>query len=240
MGRRVRRDAGLVRLGPRDLWALRITSEQYALRLSLLAEVLAVFDRTPVSADAARKVASRWHRARIAEVAPILAGQGSHVSLTPYGLRQVGHDYKPWVPSAVSLPHLDAVAAVRISLGALEEHHWVAERTLRQGLHRQSGSSMPHLPDAELLTTGGRVAIEVELTPKTVERTRKILLGLTTRKAGFGPDELADRQGYRYAQVQYFTELLALPVVERAREQLPDELAQRVRIDLLDNLPWPR
>lgn len=240
MTRRVRRDAGLVRLGPRDLWAMRITSEQYALRLSLLAEVLSVFDQAPVSADAARKVASRWHQARIAEVTPILAGQGSHVTLTTYGLRQVGHDYKPWVPSAVALPHTDAVAAVRISLGALEHGRWVSERTLRQGLHRQPGSSMPHLPDGELLTGSGRVAVEVELTPKTVERTRKILLGLTTRKAGFAPDELSDAHGYRYAQVLYFTDILALPVVERARGQLPAELAQRVHINLLDNLPWPR
>jgi hypothetical protein len=99
---------------------------------------------------------------------------------------------------------------------------------------------MPHLPDGEALVPGGRIAVEVELTPKSIERTRKILLGLTTRKGSFGPDEPTDPQGYRYVQVRYFSDLLALPVVEKAKERLPQELATRVRIDLLDNLPWPR
>ena len=239
MGRRVRRDAGTVRLGPRDLFAMRITSEQYALRLSLLAEVLSAFDGVSVSADAARKVASRWHRARLADVSPILAGQGSHVVLTAYGLRQVGHEYKPWVASAASLAHVDAVAATRISLGALADDVWVCERELRQGLHRSAGSSMPHLPDGELLTPKGRVAIEVELTPKTVERTRKVMLGLTTRKAGFRPDE-PPGAAPRYRSVAYLTSDTARPVVEKARAQLPADLAQRVRIDRLATLPWPR
>jgi hypothetical protein len=229
----------MVRLGPRDLFAMRITSEQYALRLSLLAEVLSVFDGVEVSADAARKVASRWHRARIAEVSPILAGHGSHVTLTAYGLRQVGHEFKPWIPSAASLAHVDAVAAVRISLGALGDDVWVSERELRQGLRRSAGSSMPHLPDGEVLTPNGRVAIEVELTPKTVERTRKVMLALTTRKAGFRPDE-APGAAPRYRSVAYLTSDAAWPVVEKARAQLPVELAQRVRIDRLATVPWPR
>jgi hypothetical protein len=240
MARRVRRDAGQVRLGPRDLWALRIVGEQYAVRLSLLSEVLARFDGAPVSLDAARKVAARWHRARLAEVAPILAGQGSHVWLTPYGLRQVGQDWKPWSPSAAGLAHLDAVAATRISLGVLPDGWWVSERQLRQGLVRSTGQKLPHLPDGEVLVPGGRVAIEVELTPKSIERTRKILLGLTTRRGSFGPDEEPDTEGYRYVQVRYFTDILALTVVEKARMALPPDLAARVRIDLLDNLPWPR
>ena len=240
MTRAVRRDAGQVRLGPRDMWALRIAGEQYALRLSLLAEVLERFDGAPVSLDAARKVAARWHRARIAEVAPILAGQGSHVWLTSYGVRQVGRDWKVWSPSAAGLAHVDAVTAVRISGGALHEGQWVSERDLRQGLTRAAGQTMPHLPDGEALVPGGRIAVEVELTPKSIERTRKILLGLTTRKGSFGPDEPTDPQAYRYVQVRYFSDLLALPVVEKAKERLPQELATRVRIDLLDNLPWPR
>lgn len=100
--RRRRRDAGLVRLGERDLFALRVVGEQYVVRLSLLADILTVFEGAPVSADAARKVAGRWHRARLAEVAPILAGEGSHVWLTSYGLAQVGLEYRPWSPSAVA------------------------------------------------------------------------------------------------------------------------------------------
>lgn len=240
MTRAMRRDAGQVRLGPRDMWALRIVGEQYALRLSLLAEVLERFDGAPVSLDAARKVAARWHRARIAEVAPILAGQGSHVWLTAYGVRQVGRDWKPWSPSAAGLAHLDAVAAVRISGGALHDGHWVSERDLRQGLTRAAGQTMPHLPDGEAIMSGGRIAVEVELTPKSIERTRKILLGLTTRKGGFAQDGDEAADGYRYLEVRYFTDLLALPVVEKARAQLPSELATRVGITLLDNLPWPR
>jgi len=237
--RRRRRDAGLVRLGERDLFSLRVVGEQYVVRLSLLADILTVFDGAPVSADAARKVASRWHRARLAEVAPILAGQGSHVWLTPYGIDQVGLDYKPWVPSAVGLPHADAVTAVRIALEALPEGRWIAERTLRQGISRSAGSKTAHLPDGELQGAFGRVAIEVELTAKTIERTRKILAGLTSRRGGYSEDE-EPSEGLRYAQVRYFTSTDARSVVEQAKARLPDDLAARVRIEQLAALPWPR
>ncbi len=233
--RRRRRDAGLVRLGERDLFALRVVGEQYVVRLSLLADILATFDRAPVSADAARKVAARWHRARIAEVAPILAGQGSHAWLTAYGLEQVGLPYRQWAPSAVGLPHADAVTTVRISLEALPEGRWVPERTLRQGISRAAGSSTAHLPDGELMGPFGRVAIEVELTPKTVERTRKILAGLTSRRSGYGEEEeeQTPSPGLRYGQVRYFTSPEAQSVVEQARDRLPADFAGRVRVDPL-------
>jgi hypothetical protein len=237
--RRRRRDAGLVRLGERDLFALRVVGEQYAVRLSLLADILTVFDGAPVSADAARKVAGRWHRARLAEVAPILAGQGSHAWLTPYGIDQVGLSFKQWAPSAVGLPHADAVTAVRLGLEALPEGRWVSERALRQGLSRTAGAKMPHLPDGELLTAFGRIAIEVELTAKTVERTRKILAGLTTRQGDYA-GTVAAGDGPRYTQVRYFTSPDAHSVVEQAREQLPEELARRVRIEPLSTVRWPR
>lgn len=238
--RRRRRDAGLVRLGERDLFALRIVGEQYAVRLSLLADILTVFDGSPVSADAARKVASRWHRGRLAEVAPILAGQGSHAWLTHYGLEQVGLPYRPWVPTAVGLPHADAVTAVRIGLEALPEGRWICERSLRQGLSRTAGSTMPHLPDGELLGAFGRTAIEVELTAKTIERTRKILAGLASRRGGYGSEDQVAREGYRYAQVRYFATDEALSVVRQARERLPEDLAARVRVEPLSALRWPR
>jgi hypothetical protein len=85
----------LVRLGERDLYALRVVGERHGVRLSPLADILAVLDGAPESADAARRVASMWHRARFAEAAPILAGQGSHARLTPYASDQVGLDFKP-------------------------------------------------------------------------------------------------------------------------------------------------
>ena len=238
--RRRRRDAGLVRLGPRDLFALRVVGEQYAVRLSLLADILTVFEGAPVSADAARKVAGRWHRARLAEVAPILAGQGSHAWLTHYGLEQVGLPYRPWVPTAVGLPHADAVMAVRLGLEALPEDRWVPERTLRQGLSRAAGTTMPHLPDGELLSAFGRTAIEVELTAKTIERTRKILAGLTSRRGGYAAGDQPAGEGYRYAQVRYFASPDAAGVVEQARDRLPDDLAARVRIERLEQVRWPR
>jgi hypothetical protein len=237
--RRRRRDAGLVRLSERDLFALRVVGEQYAVRLSLLSDILTVHDGAPVTPDAARKVAARWHRARIAEIAPILAGQGSHAWLTPYGLDQVGLTYKPWVPSAVGLPHADAVTAVRIALEALPEGRWVSERTLRQGISRSAGSTTAHLPDGELQGAFGRVAIEVELTAKTVERTRRILAGLTSRRGGYTDDE-EPSEGLRYSQVRYFTSAAARSVVEQAKARLPDDLAGRVRIEQLAELPWPR
>ena len=85
-----------------------------------------------------------------------------------------------------------------------------------------------HVPDAEIHWpsldgsphTGQVWAIEVELTPKTLARTSRIMTGLLTPP--------------RYARVLYLTASAAGPVVTRAAAALPRHEQARLTVE---NLP---
>jgi hypothetical protein len=99
---------------------------------------------------------------------------------------------------------------------------------LRAALH--SGVGAGHLPDAEIHWPSiaaspypGQVwAVEVELTPKPLARTMRIMGGLA------GPA--------RYAQVLYLTAPAARPVVTRSAESVPAGHSPRIMI--LDLPPY--
>ena len=246
--RRPRRDVGAVRLGARDLFALRIVAEHWAVRTSLLAEVLTaygrqqltgeldeLFDDGRVSADAARKVVSRWQRAGLVDDAPILA-RGVHCWATARGLRAVGlEQYRPASPAAVMLPHHDAVLATRIWLEALPEGRWVSERGLRSLLPaRTGGSTVPHLPDGEMLTPHGREAIEVELHSKGTTRTLRNVRALLTRTHGWTADTRAEPGSPpRYTRVRYVAKPEAARTLERVREQLTSAENARLLVEVM-------
>ena len=98
---------------------------------------------------------------------------------------------------------------------------WHSERRLRAALSRP-GVGIGHLPDAEIhwpslpaTPYAGQVwAVEVELTPKPLARTSRIMAGLLSPP--------------RYAQVIYLTAPAARPVVTRAAAGLPAGQAGRI------------
>jgi len=246
--RRRRRDAGAVRLGARDLFALRIVAEHWAVRTSLLADVLTayerhhqtgelgdLFDDGHVSVDAARKVVGRWQRAGLADDAPILA-RGVHCWATARGLRAVGLEhFRPTAPAAVMLPHHDAVLAARLWLDALPEGRWVSERELRSLLPaRTGGTTVPHLPDGELLTASGREAIEVELHSKGTTRTLRNVRGLLSRTHGWtAQDRVEAGSPPRYARVRYIAKPEAARTLERVRELLTADENTRLHVEVM-------
>lgn len=246
--RRRRRDAGAIRLNDRDLFALRCVSEHWAVRTDALAAVLGAYERgresgelaslfhnESVSVEAARKVAARWQRAGLVEVAPILA-RGVHCWTTHRGLRMLNLDhYRAASPAAVLLPHYEAVLNVRIRLDAMSPDAWISERAIRSQLPaRTTGTSVPHIPDGELLTADGRVAIEVELTPKGATRTLRIVRGLLTRTQGWTPSASHEPGApRRYAYVHYFATPDAARGLSRIKSELTPEEQRRLRIEVI-------
>lgn len=189
-----RADKGIVRLTERDVASLHWIGEQYAVRIDQLARLLGR-PTAPVSDSTARGVVSRWVRAGLAESKKLIAGEPGFVWLTRRGLRQVDLPYKPWEPSVGILNHVYWVNQVRLSV---ESRHakakWTPERELRQGAAMQTFDGKAHVADGELLLDRGTVAIEVELTAKSVARRKTIMSELASRYTTvwyFAPTDVA-------------------------------------------------
>jgi hypothetical protein len=136
---------------PRDLAALRIVGEQYAVRLDVLAAVLGRL--SPANPQGAgrlghrtvRQRVERWEQAGWAERRRMLGH--TWVLPTRAGLRLVGLGFDPWTPALDRLAHHHAAAVVRLArepvLGA---GGWVCEREL----WRRQGKASWHRADAAL------------------------------------------------------------------------------------------
>ncbi len=135
-------------------------------------------------------------------------------------------------PSLGRLAHIRAVLAARLWLASgpawTQGQAWRhSERRLRADLPAAGRGG--HVPDAEIhwpsipgSPYAGQVwAVEVELTPKPLARTTRIMGGLLIPM--------------RYAQVIYLTTPAAGPVVTRAAAALPD--GERVRVTVRELPP---
>ena len=145
--------------------------------------------------------------------------------LTPSGMAATGLGYPAGRPSLARLAHIRAVLAARLWLQSgpawtQGQAWWQSERRLRAAL--RSGVGAGHLPDAEIhwpslpdSPYAGQVwAVEVELTPKPLARTTRIMGGLLSPA--------------RYGQVIYLTAPAARLVVTRAAASLQGGQAPRV------------
>lgn len=191
-----RADKGIVRLTERDAASLHWIGEQYAVRIDQLARLLGR-PTAPVSDSTARGVVSRWVRAGFAESKKLIAGEPGFVWLTRRGLRQIDLSYKPWEPSVGVLNHVYWVNQVRLSVESRHANagaRWIPERELRQGAAMQTFDGKVHVADGELRLDRGTVAIEVELTAKSVPRRKTIMSELTSRYTTvwyFAPTDVA-------------------------------------------------
>jgi hypothetical protein len=145
-------------------------------------------------------------------------------------MNAAGLGYPATRPALARLAHIRAVLAARLWLQASPawaagRPWWNSERRIRAA--QGPGVGVGHLPDAEIHWPStqtcpypGQVwAVEVELTPKPLARTTRIMGGLLTGPA-------------RYVQVIYLTAPVARPVVTRSAAGIPP--ARQARISVLD------
>jgi hypothetical protein len=213
-----------VRLSQRDIDGLLLCGEQYGAPYDLLAAALRV------SPAAVPGITARWRRTGYAATGRL--GPGPRWCwLTREGMAAAGLGYQPTRPALARLAHIRAVLAARIwaTRGpAWADGHawWQSERRLRAD---RPPLEAGHVPDAEIhwpsiaeSPYAGQVwAVEVELTPKPIERTARIMAGLLFPA--------------RYAQVVYLTAAAAGPVVARAAAGLA--AAERSRVAVRDLPP---
>ena len=212
-----RADAGVVRLSQRDIDGLLLCGEHYGARYDLLAAALRVRpDRLP-------PIVARW-RAGYAATGRLGAGPG-WCWLTGDGMTATGLGFPATRPALGRLAHIRAILAARLWLQAgpawgAGQAWWHSERRLRAD--RPAAGRREHVPDAEIhwpsieaSPYAGQVwAIEVELTPKPLARTTRIMTGLLSP--------------LRYAQVIYLTAPPARSVIARAAAALPPGEQARV------------
>jgi hypothetical protein len=213
-----RSDAGAVRLGQRDVAGLLLCAEQYGAQYDLLAAALAV------QPARLRGITARWRRAGYAATGRLGPGP-AWCWLTPAGMTAAGLGYPAARPP---LAHIRAVLAARLWFQDAQAWHdghawWHSERRIRAA---RPGVGTGHLPDAEIHWpslpaspyTGQVWAVEVELTPKPLARTGRIMTGLLTPP--------------RYAQVIYLCAPASRPVVTRSAAGIP--AGQQARITVRD------
>ena len=181
--RRRRRDCGSIKAVDRDFELLGFVGEQYAVTVVQLGRLI---ERR---LDTARSLRDRWKRAGWVDSAMLTTTAPSFVWLTGRGAEVGSSAFRVWQPNHGLAAHIQAVTDVRIHLErALRLGQWECERAVARRLAVPGGGFRGHLPDGVLHTSGGRIAIEVELTLKSRTRLREIVVEL----------------GRNYEQVWYF------------------------------------
>ena len=218
--RKERSDKGSIKITERDLEVLRFIGEQYGVRADQLARLLKRPDVGALSDSATRAVLARWEKAGLADSRKVIADEPRVIWLTRKGLDEVGLAFKPWTPTPASLAHIYWTTQVRMHT---EDRHpaasWRSERELRKGRVMQSiSTSQSHEVDAEIHLPQGVVAVEVELTSKSVERRRSIMAELTQR----------------YATVWYFAPPHVMALLEDTRQAVSG--SERVRVYSLEEV----
>lgn len=175
-----RADYGRIILTSRDILGLIVVAEHYGAPYDLLAGYLGI------SEQRVRALTVRWRKAGLVETGNIGPGP-AWAWVTPKGMKSVGYTWPADPPALGMLNHHRAALAVRLDIREHQEWTprravWRCERKLRDGRPiREPG----HIPDAEVTwpTTsrspqGELWAVEAELTPKGMNRTRQIMTGL--------------------------------------------------------------
>ncbi len=219
--RKTRYNKGQVTLTDRDNRVLRWISEQQAARFDQVQYLLGQDAgrgalEGEISASAARQVIARWRRAGWIVQRKVFWEEPPWLWPTARLLRLLELPYKACEPSFVRLVHIFAVNEVRLSIEDVwPNYQWISERQIRASFSSgaaEKGASLPHLPDAKLITDSGTIIVEVELTPKSPSILRAIL------------EELSST----YATVWYFAEEQARSALEAARNKLDPAQAASV------------
>jgi hypothetical protein len=215
-----RSDAGAIRISQRDIDGLLLCGEHYGAPHDLLAEALLV------APGRVSDIVARWRKAGYAATYRLGPGP-AWCWLTRDGMTATGLGFPATRPALGRLAHIRAVLAARLWLarGPVWEQGqawWHSERRLRA--HAPATGRGGHLPDAEIhwpsiegSPYAGQVwAVEVELTPKPVARTARIMAELL--------------YPMQYAHVVYLTAPAARQVVARAAGSLQPAEQTRVAV----------
>lgn len=233
-----RSDIGRIILTPRDLWAMRWTAEQKALRYDQLADLLGfwplwqaqhnqrtdsqsteVGKQASFTINAVRRVVNRWIRKGYATVEKPVSTEPMWLWITQRGLRELGLPYEAGFPIHNALPHLYLINQVRFRLARSQtyaSYTWVSERAILARRHEGlAGVAYDHTPDAELMLEGQpTLGVEIELEVKSQTRLRDILRNLTGT----------------YAQTLYFVNVQTQKALLKALAECDLEQQQRVSL----------
>ncbi len=209
-----------MRLTERDIAVLEWIGQQYVVCLDQLQHLLGqradrqTKDPGVLTLRRTRATVERWREAGLVHYQKILNSHLSFVWLSTRGIAHTGLGYRSFTPTAATLLHHYSVNQARLFVASRRpEASWRSERHLRslyQG-RRQRARKVPHIPDGELcFAGGGTVAIEVELTAKSLGRLVEIV------------DDLAGR----YESIWYFVDRPVQSLLEEAVESL-DRVAQQ-------------
>jgi hypothetical protein len=223
--RKADQSIGGIWLTQRDIDGLVLCGEHYAAPYDLLAAALGMR-----SMHAVHHLVMRWRSTGYATRGRLGPGP-AWCWLTREGMAATGLGYGALRPALTRLAHIRAVLAARLWLEARPawsqgQAWWHSERRIKAAL--LPPGRREHVPDAEIHWPSlagsphpGQVwAIEVELTPKPLERTSRIMTGLLTPP--------------RYARVLYLTAPAAESVVTRAAAARPRREQARLTVQ---NLP---
>jgi hypothetical protein len=163
------------RVMQRDLRVMTWAGEQYAARLDHVQAVMGVHSWTIVY-----NVTARLRKLGLVETRKVVVKQPTWVIPTAAGLKMCGLPYRVWRPALNILTHVGAVGDVRVHVEARSPGvQWIGERAL---LREYEGRAP--IPDAVAIVGDRRAAIEVELSPKSDNRLRRVLDDLTKRYDG--------------------------------------------------------
>ena len=231
---KARQDTGAIWLTQRDIDGLILCGEHYAAPYDLLAAALRIGSQANMY-----RLMMRWRDTGYAATGQLGLGP-SWCWLTRNGMAATGLGFPATRPALTRLAHIRAVLAARLWLEARPawtqgQAWWHSERRLKAAqLPPGYRGRREHVPDAEIhwpsldgSRHAGQVwAIEVELTPKPLARTSRIITGLLTPS--------------RYARVVYLTAAAAEPVVTRAAATLSPQEQARLTVEKLPRsaLTW--
>ncbi len=167
----------MIRLTERDKRLVSWIADLYGVQLADVAGWMGTSTHT------ARKRLDGLTRWDMLARAVVVHRGGPWWSVTPAGLAWAGCDFSTWEPGPATVGHLRAVLDVRAwLLGQYLAASWVGERSIKRDraraadLRGKGGRSAGHVPDGELAFPGADpVAIEVDLSPKALDRRRAIV-----------------------------------------------------------------
>ncbi len=236
--RKVRRDKGLIMATERDLFCLLWIAEQYAARFDQIQRLLSRFPdphkpfRGELIAETTVKdLIARWQRAGWIDYQRFLADGRGYAWVTKKGLALVELDdvFTARPPASTRLLHIYAVNQVRLWMD-LQGFEWISERRSKASFEKvKKGETLGPIPDALVRSKDhGKVAIEVEISPKkpadTAEKLRNLLYATELNM-----ERLHDEQMFPLVWF-YVPNQRMKKLVEAACEKLEAEYQLRVRV----------
>ena len=227
-----------------DAALLGFVAEMYAVQMDQLAVLLASpAEPTRSDAAAARELVARWRAAGLVESEQLTLGE-PWVWATRKGLDACGLRTKVTRPAARFLRHTHAVTDVRLAIQQAPAFGegggwWRAERSMLTEL--EFPGRPEHVPDGEVYwpastgspSAGQVLAVEVEISRKSVVRTAAIMREVLARIGDYGTPATASSQprvALRYSSVVYVCSPASVKNVLEARAEVGFPLAARIQV----------